>query len=116
MFPPRTVGEILSDCCQKKMCPSWKLPRRGAAGGMRISISCRIPDIRCSCGVSRITKAGELVSGDNYALLQKETGKVVMSLADGMGSGVGACRESEKVIELLEQFLEAGFPRRRQCG
>ena len=50
------------------------------------------------------------MSGDNYALLQKETGKVVMSLADGMGSGIGACRESEKVIELLEQFLEAGFP------
>ena len=33
-----------------------------------------------------------------------------MSLADGMGSGAGACRESEKVIELLEQFMEAGFP------
>ena len=27
-----------------------------------------------------------------------------------MGSGAEACQESEKVIELLEQFLDAGFP------
>ncbi len=25
------------------------------------------------------------------------------------GSGVEACRESEEVVELLEQFLESGF-------
>ena len=105
----RTVGEILSDCCQKKMCPSWNC--HGAVLPEYANFHF-VPDTRYQmfCGVSRITKAGELVSGDNYALLQKETGKVVMSLADGMGSGVGACRESEKVIELLEQFLEAGFP------
>lgn len=62
------------------------------------------------CGISKVTKAGELVSGDSYSLLQKDTGTIVMSLADGMGSGLGACQESEKVIGLLEQFLEAGFP------
>ena len=28
-----------------------------------------------------------------------------------MGSGFGACKESEQVIELLEQFLDAGFGR-----
>ena len=32
-----------------------------------------------------------------------------MCLSDGMGSGVEACRESEEVVELLEQFLESGF-------
>ncbi len=34
---------------------------------------------------------------------------MIMSLSDGMGSGTCACRESETVIELLEQFLHAGF-------
>ena len=34
---------------------------------------------------------------------------MIMSLSDGMGSGIGACQESETVIELLEQFLHAGF-------
>ena len=32
-----------------------------------------------------------------------------MCLSDGMGSGMDACRESEIVVELLEQFLESGF-------
>ncbi len=32
-----------------------------------------------------------------------------MMLSDGMGSGSEAFEESETVIELLEQFLEAGF-------
>ncbi len=105
----KTIGEILSDCCGEKMRPSWDC--RAAVSGDFGNFHF-VPDTRYQmlCGISKITKAGELVSGDNYAFLQKDTGKVVMSLADGMGSGVGACRESEKVIELLEQFLEAGFP------
>ena len=61
------------------------------------------------CGIARMTREGELVSGDNFAFWQGDCGQVVMSLADGMGSGVEACRESEKVIELLEKFLDAGF-------
>ena len=31
------------------------------------------------------------------------------SLSDGMGTGLNAYQESEKVVDLLEQFLEAGF-------
>ncbi len=63
------------------------------------------------CGIARMTKKGELVSGDSFAFWQGDCGQVVMSLADGMGTGAEACRESEKVIELLEQFLDAGFSR-----
>ena len=40
---------------------------------------------------------------------RKDGGKFVMCLSDGMGSGMDACRESEIVVELLEQFLESGF-------
>lgn len=61
------------------------------------------------CGIARMTREGELVSGDNFAFWQGDCGQVIMSLADGMGTGVEACQESEKVIELLEQFLDAGF-------
>lgn len=105
----KTIAEILSECCREKMRPAWNC--RAAVGEDSANFHF-VPDTHYQifCGISRITKAGELVSGDNYAFLQKDTGKVVMSLADGMGSGVGACRESEKVIELLEQFLDAGFP------
>ena len=67
------------------------------------------PPYQMFCGISRMTKKGELVSGDSFAFWQGDCGQVVMSLADGMGTGAEACRESEKVIELLEQFLDAGF-------
>ena len=60
-------------------------------------------------GVARLTKEQEKVSGDNYVCRQEEAGRFVMCLSDGMGSGMEACRESEEVVELLEQFLESGF-------
>ncbi|HJB16085.1 MAG TPA: SpoIIE family protein phosphatase [Candidatus Blautia excrementipullorum] len=60
-------------------------------------------------GVARLTREEEKVSGDNYICRQEEGGKFVMCLSDGMGSGMDACRESEIVVELLEQFLESGF-------
>lgn len=105
----KTIAEILSECCREKMRPAWNCR---AAVGEETADFHFVPDTKFQicCGIAKITKSGELVSGDNYAFLQKDTGKVVMSLADGMGSGVGACRESERVIELLEQFLDAGFP------
>lgn len=60
-------------------------------------------------GVARAARADSRVSGDNFSFLYPESGEVIMLLSDGMGSGESACRESERVIELLEQFLEAGF-------
>ncbi len=60
-------------------------------------------------GVARLTREKEKVSGDNYICRQEEAGKFVMCLSDGMGSGMEACRESEEVVDLLEQFLESGF-------
>ena len=60
-------------------------------------------------GVAKLTKEQENVSGDNYICRQEEAGRFVMCLSDGMGSGVEASRESEEVVELLEQFLESGF-------
>ncbi len=60
-------------------------------------------------GAARLTREQEKVSGDNYIFHQEEEGKFVMCLSDGMGSGMEACRESEIVVELLEQFLESGF-------
>ena len=53
--------------------------------------------------------SGQVTSGDNYAILNSNHGQVVMAVSDGMGSGVQANQESQTVIELVEQFLEAGF-------
>lgn len=105
----KSIAELLSKCSQQQLRPAWDC--RAAAGREPESFHFVAKTrYQMLCGISKVTKAGELVSGDSYSLLQKDTGTIVMSLADGMGSGVGACKESEKVIGLLEQFLEAGFP------
>ena len=58
-------------------------------------------------GVARAMK--ENVSGDNFSILKLETGEMMVALADGMGTGKEAGDESETVMSLLEQMIEAGF-------
>ena len=60
-------------------------------------------------GTAKAVKETEKVSGDNYSFYESENGRMVAILSDGMGSGEKACRDSERVIELTERFLEAGF-------
>lgn len=60
-------------------------------------------------GVARTTKSGEDISGDNFSLLELDSGELVMTLCDGMGSGERAHSESESVIDLIEDFMQAGF-------
>lgn len=60
-------------------------------------------------GVERCVGDCQQISGDSFSFLKKEEGQFLASLSDGMGSGLNAYQESEKVVDLLEQFLEAGF-------
>ncbi len=60
-------------------------------------------------GLARVAKSGEKVSGDNFSFMELSTGELVMVLSDGMGSGVGACRDSENLVEVFECLIEAGF-------
>ena len=61
-------------------------------------------------GVASETKEGSGMSGDNFSLFTLENGHYHICLSDGMGSGPDAFRESDMVVELMEKFLEAGFP------
>ncbi len=49
------------------------------------------------------------ISGDSASFLETASGISVIALSDGMGSGIVAREESKSTIELLEQFIEAGF-------
>lgn len=60
-------------------------------------------------GMAKRSRKGENISGDNFSFLNLDNGEMVMMLSDGMGFGENACEESSTVIELLEQFIEAGF-------
>ena len=58
-------------------------------------------------GMARAMK--ENVSGDNFSILKLENGEFMLALSDGMGTGEEAGEESETVMSLLEQMIEAGF-------
>lgn len=60
-------------------------------------------------GVARIAKQGSTVSGDSFSAKELSASKTALMLSDGMGSGIRAQQESCMMIELLEEFLEAGF-------
>ena len=67
------------------------------------------PLYSCTYGVASLTKEGEEISGDNFSARELTCGHYLFALSDGMGSGWQANRESETVLELLEQFAEAQF-------
>lgn len=67
------------------------------------------PRFHLLTGAAKAVKETEKVSGDNYSFYEGDDGKMVVILSDGMGSGEKACRDSERVIELTERLLEAGF-------
>lgn len=60
-------------------------------------------------GVKKVTRKNESVSGDNFSVFWLPDGRFYAGLSDGMGSGVQACTQSDLVLDLMEQFLEAGF-------
>lgn len=60
-------------------------------------------------GFSKAVKENETISGDNYSIIESEKGKLTILLSDGTGSGEQANRESERVLDLMERMLEAGF-------
>lgn len=63
----------------------------------------------CRVGAALRPKEGESVCGDTLVSFQREDGVWCLLLADGMGSGEEARKESALTCRLLQQFLEAGI-------
>lgn len=62
----------------------------------------------CQVGAVLRPREGESVCGDTVVSFQREDGIWCLLLADGMGSGEAARKESSLICRLLRQFLEAG--------
>ena len=104
----REAAGLLSKACGKKMLPSAESKNIIGKEYDKISF---IEDTKFQTitGMARASKDGEIVSGDTFSFMNLDSGETVMILSDGMGTGERASEESELVIELLEEFLEAGF-------
>lgn len=60
-------------------------------------------------GAALRPKEGERICGDTVASFETDGGLLCLLLADGMGSGEAAQRESALTTRLLGQFLQAGI-------
>lgn len=102
------IAQILSRICGSSMTPDTG-SRSIVNGDFRMVHFVEDVSYQMLYGVARLTREAEKVSGDNYICRQEEDGRFFLCLSDGMGSGIEAFKESEIVVELLEQFLESGF-------
>ncbi len=60
-------------------------------------------------GTARQTKNQGEISGDNFAVMELNSGQTFMSICDGMGTGKKAWKYSEIIIDLLEKMIDSGF-------
>jgi len=63
----------------------------------------------CRVGAALRPKNGENACGDTLVSFRTEGGVLCLLLADGMGSGEAARKESALACRLMRQFLEAGI-------
>lgn len=59
-------------------------------------------------GSSQLTETGSKITGDAYRNLTTDTGRFVLILSDGMGTGGNAAVDSAMTSDLLRRLLEAG--------
>ena len=102
------AAEILSEMLGRAMMPSHEM-RAFVRNEFTNTCFVERTNFEVLYGMERCVGDYQQISGDSFSFMQKEEGQFLASLSDGMGTGLNAYQESEKVVDLLEQFLEAGF-------
>lgn len=60
-------------------------------------------------GFSGVAKGGGILSGDSSNMMEVGYGKYALAIADGMGNGERAHKESKETLSLLQQILQSGI-------
>lgn len=107
-IPNKDVAEYVSEVIGTAMMPSHEA-RAFVRNEYTNTCFVERTNFEVVYGMERCVGDYQQISGDSFSFLHKEEGQFLASLSDGMGTGLNAYQESEKVVDLLEQFLEAGF-------
>lgn len=106
----KEVAKMISECTGRNMVLGKE--ERGSVGVKYITIVCtESAKFQTLQGIAKIGKGCSQISGDSFSLLELPNGKQGVILSDGMGAGKNAFRESSMVVEVLEELLNAGFPK-----
>ena len=101
------ISQIVSKICKTKMYVESDESSQHA--GWQVLNIKTAPKYDVVFGTSAITKSSSTKSGDCYAIMRLEDGKILMALCDGMGSGEKAQKTSTTAMSLVENFYKAGF-------
>ena len=77
--------------------------------GTRLILKEQAP-FRAIVGIGQRQKQSEHVSGDTARSFVTDSGQACLLLADGMGTGEPAAKDSRMILSLMERFLRAGIP------
>lgn len=102
------VADLLSVIFDKRLCVSKETDYYLDAG-YRDFHFLEAPMYFAFMGTAKAVKENESISGDNFCQFETERGGMTIMLSDGMGSGEKASADSQRVIDLMERFLSAGF-------
>jgi len=106
----KEVARAISECTGREMTVGRE--ERTMVGMEYSTIVCvEGPGFHTLQGVAKIGKGCEKISGDNFSMIELPGGKQGVILSDGMGAGQAAFQESAMVVEVLEELLDAGFPK-----
>lgn len=106
----KEVARVISECTGREMVTGKE--ERAIVGMEYGTVVCvEGPKFHTLQGVAKIGKGCEKISGDNFSLIELPSGKQGVILSDGMGAGQVAFQESAMVVEVLEELLNAGFPK-----
>ena len=103
----KQIEKIVGKVCGTKMkIVSMELGTQPSTHIIQLKTS---PNYDLVYGTATCTKSGVVSSGDTHSLIEIDTGKYMVALCDGMGSGEKAHSGSQLAIGLLENFYKAGF-------
>ncbi len=102
------VADMLSVLLDRRLTPAVASPYR-VDKEEKTFLFVEEPRFLVVPGYAKAVKEGENTSGDNYAIIETLQGGYHAFLADGMGSGEDASRDSEWVLDLMEKLIEAGY-------
>jgi stage II sporulation protein E len=103
LFHDESYLEKLSEIVGIRLCQP--LDTEKDAGVLRLL---EAEPLAVSVGIAAMKKKGERVSGDRGSYFKTDSGVLCVILADGMGCGDEAARDSMQVVTILEKFLRSG--------
>ena len=67
------------------------------------------PAFRIQTAARRLSCQEDVISGDNFYIGNLKNGQALLMIADGMGKGVQAAKDSEALLSAVEELVMTGF-------